>query len=162
MKLSETRGKRVWLVEAVVLLLAWVAAGVANSGGFIMGDVPSIVGVVTTLVVVFTWRLAGWFAGSGSKAGFVRFAAVFWITVVAGGPLVFWALTVAPGLTVSQGGWVLPLLLFVVAAPLYGLVALLPYQSAVVWTAGIGVAVLAMTLGAYSAGRRIGRRSPTR
>jgi len=110
-------------------------------------------------VVVCAWPVAGWFAGSKSRAGFVRFAAVFWTIVVAGGPLVFWALIAAPGLTTSQGGWVLPLLLFALAAPLYGLVAMFPYQTAIVWTAGIGVVVLAMTLGAYLSGRRIGSRA---
>lgn len=160
MILGETRGKSGWLGQLVVLLLVWVVAGVTNSGGFIMGNAPTTFGTVTTLIVVLAWLLAGWLAGVGSKTGFVRFAAVFWVAMVVGGPLVFWALTAAPGMTILQGGWVLPLLLFVVAAPLYGLVALLPYQAAVVWTAGMGVAVLAMTLGSYSPGRRVVRRSP--
>lgn len=150
---------RGFLIEAVVLLLVWAVAGATNSIGFIMGNEPTIVGVVTTLLVVGTWLFVGWFAGSRSKTGFLRFAVVFWIIVAAGAPLVLWALNAAPGLTIIQGGWILPLLLFVISAPLYGVVAMLPYQAAATWTAGVGIAVLAMTLGAYLAGRRMGSRS---
>ncbi len=159
MTMIETRGSRGLFVEVAVTLIVWIAAGVINSGGFIMGTEPSAAGVVATLVVLVIWLSAGWLAGSGSKAGFVRFGTVFWLIVVAGGPLVFWALTAAPGMSVMQGGWLLPLLLFVVAAPLYGLVGMLPYQLAVVWTSCIGATVFVSALGAYSAGRHIGRRA---
>ena len=154
-----TSGKRGSLVAAVILPLTWLVAGAVNANGFIMGSTPSAAGVVTTLVTACAWPVAGWFAGSQSEAGFIRLATVFWITVVAGAPLVFWALNTAPGMTVSQGGMVLPILLFALAAPLYGLTAVLPSWEPIVQTVVIGVAIFAMTLVGYLARRRIGRRS---
>lgn len=154
---TEVRGDRDLLVARAILLLAWAMAGAVNAIGFIMGSTPTPLGILATLAVVCAWPVAGWYAGSRSGERFVRFAVVFWIIVAVGGPLVFRALNAAPGLSSSQGGWVLPLALFITAAPLYGLVAMLPYQMAMVWTAVIGVAVLAITLGAYLAGRRSGR-----
>jgi hypothetical protein len=136
------------------LLLMWVVAGVANANGFIMGGAPTALGVGATIVAACAWLLAGGIAGSRTTS-FVRFATVFWGMVVAGTPLVFWALTVAPGRAVSQGGFVLPLLLFTLMSPLYGLYALLPPWEPIVQGAVIGAAVFAMTLVAYFGGRRI-------
>lgn len=153
-----TSEKRGWRVVAVILPLSWVVAGLVNAGGFIMGYAPTAAGVVATLVAVCAWLVAGWLAGSRSGTRFVRFATVFWTAVVAGTPLVFWVLTVAPGRTVSQGGIVLPLLLFALVAPLYGLYALLPPWEPIVQGAVIGAAVFAMTLVTYLVRRRIGRR----
>ena len=73
--------------------------------------------------------------------------------------MVRWVLVELPGRSVSQGGLVPFLLWFALLAPLYGLVAMLPYQAAPLWAACMGVAVLAMTLAAYFAGRRIRKRS---
>ena len=137
------------------LLLMWVVAGVANANGFIMGGAPTVLGVVTTIVAACAWLLAGWIAGSQRTTSFFRFATVFWGMVVAGTPLVFWALTVAPGRAVSQGGFVLPLLLFTLMSPLYGLYALLPPWEPIVQGAVIGAAVFVMTLVAYFGGQRI-------
>ncbi len=137
------------------LLLTWVVAGVANANGFIMGSAPTALGVGATIVAACAWLLAGWIAGSRRTASFVRFAAVFWGMVVAGTPLVFWALTAAPGRAVSKGGFVLPLLLFTLISPLYGLYELLPPWEPVVQGAVVGAAVFAMALVAYFGGRRI-------
>jgi len=84
-------------------------------------------------------------------------ATIFWITIVAGTPLVFWALTAAPGRTVSQGGIVLPLLLFALMAPLYGLYALLPSWEPVVQAAITSAAVFATTMAAYLIRRHVWR-----
>lgn len=156
---AETQGKRGARVGVWVLLLAWAVAGVINAGGFLMGNTPSASGVATTLVAVCVWPIAGWFAGSQPGAGLVRFATAFWIAVVAGAPLVLWALNTAPGLSAMQGGFVLPLLLFALAAPLYGLAAALPSLEPMVQTMVVGLAVFSMTLAAYLARRRVGRRS---
>jgi hypothetical protein len=153
------RGKRGLLVGAGILLLTWAVAGAVNAVEFIMGYAPSAVGAVATLVAACAWPMAGWFAGSRSGTGFIRSAAVFWIAVAAGAPLVLWALNRAGGLTVSQGGAVLPLLLFVLAAPLHGLTAALPSWEPAVQTAVIGVAVFVLTLVSYLVRRRIERRS---
>jgi hypothetical protein len=163
-------------VIVVVLPLLWALAGVINAGEFIMGYAPSAVGVAATLVAVCCWLVAGWFAGLRFEEGFVRLATVVWITVVAGGPLVFWAATLLQGLRISQsawgtdqGVWVLPLgilesvlllLMFVFTAPLYGLYALLPQSwEPTVSCSATGAAVFATILAAYFVGRRIGRRS---
>lgn len=145
------------LIPAAVLLLTWVVAGVANANQFMMGYAPSAFGAVATLVAVGAWPLAGSLAGRRFGSGFLRLAMVFWIAVVTGGPLVLWALNALPGLTASQGGWLLPLLLFTLVAPVYGLAAALPSWEPAVQTAVIGVAVYTMTLAAYLAGQRIGR-----
>jgi hypothetical protein len=153
------KGKLALPVWAAILLLAWVVAASFNAGEVIMGGPPPASGVVTTLVAIFAWPAAGWFAGSRSGAGFARLATVFWVTVVVGAPLVFWALIEGPGLTVSQGGGVLLLLGFVLTAPLYGVAALLPtwdsfaYET-LLWTVVIGVSVWGMTLVAHLVRRR--------
>ena len=146
---------RTILWPAAIALLTWVAAGVANSAAFIMGNPPAGLGVATTLVAVCAWLVAGWFAGARRATGFVRFATVFWIAVLVGAPLAFWALNASPGMSATQGGWVLPLLLFALMAPLYGLYALLPAWEPIAQAAALGVTAFAMTLVAYVAGRRI-------
>ena len=88
------------LVASVILPLTWVVAGVVNANGSFMGNVPTAAGSVTSLVAVCVWPVAGWFAGSRSGTGFLRLATVFWVTVVVGAPLVAWAVSSAPGLTV--------------------------------------------------------------
>ena len=153
---TETRGARGLRVVAGILLLAWVVAGVVNAIGCIMGNTPTPLGTLATLVAVCAWPIAGWFAGSQSGRGFVRLATIFWVAVVAGIPLVYWALVALSVEIVSQVGY---LLLFALMAPLYGLVGMLPNRAVTVAAVGVGVAVLAMTLGAYLAGRRIGGRS---
>jgi hypothetical protein len=174
--LDEALGKRGLLVWAVILLIAWVVAGVINSGEFIMGRAPTPAGVAVTLVAVCSWLLAGWFAGLRSEGGFARLATVFWVGVVVGGPLDVWAVTLLDGLRASQSVWgtdqsvwalllgllgsVLLLLIFACAAPLYGLYALLPQAwEPIVQCSVTGAAVFAVILGAYFAGRWIGRRS---
>jgi hypothetical protein len=163
-------------VIVVVLLLLWAVAGVINAGEFIMGYAPSAVGVAATLVLACCWLVAGWFAGLRFEEGFVRVATAFWISVVVGGPLDVWAVTLLEGLRASQSVWgtnhsvwmillgqlvTVPfLLIFVFTAPLYGLYALLPQSwEPIVQGAATGAAVFAMTLAAYFAGRHIGRRS---
>jgi len=163
---SEARRARGLLVAAVTLLVTWAAAGVVNANQFLMGNVPSATGVVVSLMAVCIWPVVGWFAGSQSGTGFLRLATAFWATVVVGTPLVAWAFSSAPGLTVMQGGFVLPLLLFALAAPLYGLVALLPTWDpfaweTILWTVVIGVSVFGVTLSAYLVQRRRTRRRAT-
>ena len=144
-----------WLFA--VPLLAWVAAGAANSTGFIMGNPPTGLGLATTVVAVCAWFIAGGFAGAWGSTSFVRFAAFFWIAAVVGPPLVFWVLNASRGMSASQGGLVLPLLLYALMAPLYGLYALLPAWAPVAQAAAVGVTALAMTLVAYVTGRRASR-----
>ena len=156
---TKTWGNRGLLAAAAILLLAHAMAGAVNAIGFIMGNPPTPLGILATLVVVCAWPIAGWIAGSRSGGGFLRLATVFWVFVVAGIPLVRWVLVDLPGRSVSQGGLVPFLLWFALLAPLYGLVAMLPYQAAPLWAACMGVAVLAATLAAYFAGRRIRKRS---
>jgi len=151
-----TASRHHMIVTVATLLLTWVVAGVANAVGFIMGYEPTAVGVVATLVAVCGWLAAGWFAGSRSEASFLRFATILWTIVVVGGPFAFWALEASPGMSATQGGLVLPLLLFVLVAPLYGLYALLPLGEPIVQSAVVGVVVFVMTLVAYYAARRIG------
>lgn len=136
-----------------VLLLTWVAAGAANATGVIMGLAPTPVGVIATSVMVCSWLAAGWLAGAQSETGFVRSAVVVWAIILVGGPIAFWALTVSPGGSVTQGGWVLPLVYFSLAAPLYGLSALLSPFAAQVQSEIIGIATLAMTLLVYRISR---------
>jgi hypothetical protein len=162
-------------VIVVVLLLLWAVAGVINAGEFIMGYAPSAVGVAATLVVVCCWLVAGWFAGLRFEEGFVRVATVFWISVVVGGPLDVWAVTLLEGLSASQSVWgtnqsvwvrllgqfltVPYLLIFVFMAPLYGLYALLPQSwEPIAQCPATGAAVFAVILAAYFAGRHVGRR----
>ena len=154
-----TSEKRGFPLAAVILPLTWAAAGVVNANGFIMGGQPTTIGVLATLTAVCVWLVVGWIAGSQSRSRFVRYAIAFWTTVLAGTPLVFWALTVAPGRTVTQGGIVLPVLLFALMAPLYGLYALLPPWEPIVQGPGIGAAVFAMAMVAYLVRRHLWRRS---
>lgn len=142
-----------WLFA--VPLLMWVAAGAVNSTAFIMGNPSTGFGVATTLAAVCAWPVAGWFAGAGESRGFVRFAAVFWTAEVVGAPLAFWALNASSGMSASQGGFLLPLLLFALMAPLYGLYALLPAWEPIAQAATVGITASAMTLVAYVSGRRI-------
>jgi hypothetical protein len=158
---TDVQGKRDLLVWVAVLLLTWGVAAMFN-GEFIMGGPPTARGVLTTLVAVLVWPTAGWFAGSRSGSGFIRLATAFWVTVVVGVPLVFGALVLGLRLTVSQGGGVVLLLGYILAAPLYGLSALLPSWDSFVyeglmWTVVIGAAAFTMTLGTYLLRRRIGR-----
>lgn len=154
-----TSGKSGMPAVAVVLPLVWATAGAANAVGFIMGGPPSAVGMIATLVAACAWPAAGWYAASQSRTGFIRLATVFWITVVAGAPLALWALTSAEGMTVSQGEIVLPAILFALAAPLYGLAGALPSWEPAVQTMLVGLVVFALTVLAYVARQRIGRRS---
>lgn len=147
--------RRHTVVTVVVLLLTWAVAGLANAGGFIMGEAPTAVGVAAALLAVCSWLAAGWFAGSRSEAYLVRFATMFWTVVVAVPFLVFWVLDASPGVDATPGGFVFPLLLFVLMTPLYGLYALLPPWEPVVQGAAIGAAIFAVTRIAYFAGRRI-------
>lgn len=136
-----------------VLLLMWVAAGVANANGLIMGLAPTPVGVITTSLMVCSWLLAGWLAGTWADNGLIRFVVVAWMIILVGAPLASWALNASPGMSAAQGGWVLPLLCLALAAPLYGLSALLPPLATLAQGAIIGVATLTMTLAAYSVSR---------
>jgi hypothetical protein len=143
------------LVGAGILLLTWAVAGVVNFDSALLnlGANPSAAGVVATLVAVCAWPLAGWLAGSRPGTSFIRFATVFWITIAAGAPLLFWALDSA-----GASGWVL-LLYLPLGLPLYGLSGVLPsWGQPVAQTVVIGVAAFAMTLAAYYARRRIGGR----
>ncbi|MDO8963841.1 MAG: hypothetical protein Q7W30_05030 [Coriobacteriia bacterium] len=153
--------KRLMLVAAVVLPLAWVVSGIVNANGFLMGNPPTAVGTVAALVAACAWPVAGWFAGSRARAGFVRLATVFWIIVVPVPPLLLWALKAAPPATASQGSLVpvMVILLFALAAPLYGLTAALPAWEPLMQTVVIGGPAFAMTLVAYLARRRIEGRS---
>lgn len=152
---GRTRRGLPWLFA--IPLLAWIAAGVVSSGAFIMGDPPDSSNVAATLVAVCAWIVAGWFAGAWRSRGFIRFAIVFWVAAVAGAPLTFWALNASTGMSASQGGFVLPLLLFVLVAPLYGLYALLPTWEPIMQAATVGLAAFAVTVVAYATGWRTHR-----
>lgn len=141
-----------WLFAIPVF--AWIAAGAVNSGVFIMGDPPDRSNLAATLVAVCAWIVAGWLTGAWGSRGFIRFAVVFWVAAVAGAPLTFWALNASTGMSASQGGFVLPLLLFVLVAPLYGLYALLPAWEPIVQAAAVGLTAFAMTVIAYATGWR--------
>jgi len=141
-----------WLFAAP--LLTWVVAAAVNSTAFVMGNPPSGLGSATTLVAICAWLVAAWFAGARESTSFLRFAVVFWIAEVAGTPLTFWALNASPGMSATRGGLVLPLCLFALMAPLYGLYALLPMWEPVAQAAAVGIATFAMTMVAYSFGRR--------
>lgn len=151
-----TANARAIVLTVVIPLLTWAAAGVANAGGFIMGNPPTALGTASTIVALCVWMAAAWYAGARSGASIMRFA-VFWIAVLAGAPIASWALNASSGKSATRGGWVLPLLLLALMAPLYGLYALLPAWGAVAQgavTAGTG---LALTLAAYAAGRYSGQ-----
>jgi hypothetical protein len=155
---AEYRGRHSLLVTAVVLAFTWSVAGLLNANGFIMGNTPSAAGVVASLAAVCVWPVAGWFAGSQSGQGFLRLTTVFWIMVIAGTPLMAWGYVSGPGMTA------LLLLVFALAAPVYGLAALLPTWDpfaweTLLWTVVIGLAALSMTLATYCIRRRIGMRS---
>ena len=49
---TKTWGDRGLLVAAAILLLVWAVAGAVNAIGFIMGNRPTPVGILATLVVV--------------------------------------------------------------------------------------------------------------
>jgi hypothetical protein len=148
--------KRASRLTVVVPLIIWALAGVANAGAFIMGNPPSTLGVVCTTVALCAWLGAGWSAGARQDVGFAGFA-VFWIAVLFGAPVTSWALSASPGMSVSRGGWVLPMILFALMAPLYGLYALLPAWEPIVQATTVGASTLVLTLVAYFAGRRLGR-----
>ena len=156
---AESQGKRDLRVWAVVLLLVWAVAGALNAGEFIMGGTPTARGVAATLLAICVWPVAGWFAGSRSWAGFIRLVTAFWITVVVGIPLAFWAAKATEGTAFGGVGLVPLSALFALAAPLYGLSALLPPWESILQGATTGAAGFAVTMFAYLLRRRIGSRS---
>ena len=153
-----TSGKRGLLVTAVILLLAWAAAGAANDNQFWLGATPSASGTAATLVAVGAWPVAGWFWGRRSGSGFIRPAILFWIAVVAGTPVVFWVWS-HTRLTVSGGGWMVVTLMRALAVPLYGLAGTVLPTGEPMKTMLLGAGVSAMTLVAYLAARRLGWRT---
>ena len=154
-------GKRRSLVMTGILLLTWAIAGVTNANASLMGGTPTAVGIASTLVAICVWPVAGWLGGLQHESSFLRLATVFWAVVALGSPVAAWALISAPGLSVIQGGFLLPLLLFVLAAPLYGLTALMPtwdsfsYET-LMWTTVVGAAAFTITMAACLARRRVG------
>lgn len=138
------------------LLVLWAAAGLANAGAFIMGNRPSAMGIAATVLAVCGWLVAAWLTGARAERGFMRFAAIFWGVLVLLTPVVFWVLSAAPGMSALRGGLVLPLLLAVLMAPLYGLYALLPLGEPLFQGTLGALAVLVSTWALYSTGRRTG------
>lgn len=147
------QGKRGARTAITVLLLTWVAAGAANADAFIMGYSPTSLGIAASLAAVGVWPLTAWFAATLPGVRFARLSAVFWATVAAGLPALVLAFEAMEGRTVSEGALIVPLLLIVFGAPIYGLYALLPPWDPTVQSAVLGTVVLTTTLAVFFARR---------
>lgn len=150
------KARRRALRLAALALVPWPIAALLNAGEFIMGGPPSGSGVVASIAAACAWPIAAALAGPRSRWSLVRTATGFWFAITAGAPAVGWLLNVSPGRTMSQGGWLLPLMLFALAAPLYGLYSLLPAWEPMTQLAVVGLACFAMTMAAHFAAHCLG------
>ncbi|MDZ4178315.1 MAG: hypothetical protein U1E29_03645 [Coriobacteriia bacterium] len=156
--------ERVSVSVVLILPLTWLAAGIANFGLSIYGNTPSVVGIIATFLAIAAWPVAGLAAGRFLRTAlFVRLALGFW-AVVSCAPVVYLlTLDAVPPQGLAYG--LVLMLMGILVLPLYGLTAVLPswepvvraivIDGAVAQTLIIGPVVLASSVAAFVAGRRI-------
>lgn len=113
---------KTWVRRAIIALVVTLhIAGVAvNFDALLFGRNPTVVGSAVTVLYAVSWLTLAVVAGrtSGGRAFVV--IAVLWIVIVAAAGLAFSALSAFEA-TSADGGLLAPVVLALVATPLYGI-----------------------------------------
>lgn len=140
-----------WVAPALVVAMHVLAAAV-NGRELLTGAQPAVVGVVGSALYLAVWLGHAVQAGLRRGYGDLRRIAMVWALVVAGTWLcsTFVRLDLVPGAAIP-GGWVVPALLLVLAAPAYGLVVFVPgtpLSALIVVVVAAAVLTMAFAIGA--------------
>lgn len=151
----------------LLVFVVFTVSGLVNAHSLMYRKPPAEVGVVLSAGYVLLWVAHAFDAGRLRSSGSLRRMAVIWAVVIGAIAIVGDYLQFGLGDGSSEpGGWIIPAILLVVSAPLYGLVPLFPGDP-LLGLIGVAVGSAGLTMVSSLVGRRMspvsagGRRRPS-
>ena len=149
-----------WLTRLLVAA-SYLLAGSLNARAVVFGGVPEAGGVLASGCYLAAWLANAAQAGREGECRALRRMAAFWAVTIGGTAICGTLLRLHLGVGASvAGGWVVPAILLVVAAPLYGLAGWFSTDPlAVLVAVAMGTAALTIVV---SLAARATRATPAR